>query len=175
MLKKVSIIFITLLVALLLFATTRPDVFRIERSTRIKAPIDKIFAIINDPHQSSQWSPWEKLDLSMKKTYSGPPSGKGAAYHWEGNNEVGAGSSEIIESISPSKITMKLDMLKPFEAHNIVRFVLQPEGETTHVIWSMQGKQPYIAKIIGIFMNCDKLVGKQFEEGLSNLKSLAEK
>ncbi len=173
--KKISIIFFTLLTALLLFATTKPDTFYVERSTRIKAPADKIFSIINDHHQWSAWSPWEKLDPTMKKTYSGPVSGKRAIVDWEGNNEVGAGRSEIIESIPSSKITIKLDMLKPFETHNIVDFTLQPEGETTHVIWAMHGPQPYIAKVASIFINCDKMIGKQFEEGLSNLKNLAEK
>ena len=115
----------------------------------------------------------------MKRTHSGAARGKGAVYEWEGNRQVGAGRIAIIDS-TPSKVTMALDMLKPFEAHNVVEFTLEPKGGSTNVTstkvtWAMRGRQPYMAKLMSTFINCDKMVGSQFEEGLGKLKALAEK
>jgi hypothetical protein len=111
----------------------------------------------------------------MKKNFGAATSGKGAVYAWEGNKNVGQGRMEIAESVPPSKITIKLDFVKPFEAHNIVDFTLEPEGDSTDVTWSMQGDTPYFAKIIHVFINMDRMVGKDFETGLANLKAIAEK
>ncbi|HYE36771.1 SRPBCC family protein [Methylocaldum sp.] len=111
----------------------------------------------------------------MKRTYSGITAGKGAVYEWDGNNEVGKGRMEITESSPPSKITMKLDFLKPFEAHNVVEFTLHPQGDATHATWSMHGPSPYISKVMGLFFNMDKMIGKDFEAGLASLKAVAEK
>lgn len=175
MLKTIIIIVAVLVVAILIFAATRPDVFRVQRAMSIKVPPEKIFAIINDHHNWGAWSPWEKLDPAMKKTYSGAASGTGAIYEWQGNSKAGAGRSEITESSPPSRMTMKLDMFRPFEGHNIVEFTLEPQGGATNVTWAMQGQQPYMAKVMSLFINCDNMVGKDFEEGLANLKTIAEK
>jgi carbon monoxide dehydrogenase subunit G len=175
MLKIIAIVVVVLIAAVLIFAATKPDTFRVQRAASIKAPPDKVFALIDDFKQWGSWSPWEKKDPAMKRTFGTATSGKGAVYAWEGNKEVGQGRMEIAESVSPSKVALKLDFLKPFEAHNIVEFSLKPEGDATSVTWSMQGDTPYFAKIIHVFINMDNMVGKDFETGLANLKAAAEK
>jgi uncharacterized protein YndB with AHSA1/START domain len=137
MIKIAAIVLVVLVAGFLIFAATRPDAFRIERAAAIKAPPEKIFAFINDLHQWTSWSPWEKIDPALKRTYSGAASGKGAAYAWEGNSKVGSGSMEIAESVAPSKITIRLDFLKPFEAHNTAEFSFVRQGDATTVTWAM--------------------------------------
>jgi len=178
MLKILGIVAAVLAVAIvgiLIAAAMRPDIFRVQRSATIKAPPEKIFAFINDYKLWGVWSPYEKLDPAMKRTFGGPASGKGSKYAWEGNNNVGAGSMEILESTPSSKILIKLDFLKPFEAHNTAEFTLVPSGDTTTVTWAMQGPVPFHFKIVHLFMNVDKMVGGQFDEGLASLKAAAER
>jgi uncharacterized protein YndB with AHSA1/START domain len=178
MLQAVIIIVVVVLVGvavLLGFAATKPDEFRMQRSANIKAPPEKIFALINDLHSWTSWSPWEKLDPALKRTYSGAASGPGAVYEWEGNKKVGKGLMEIIDTSPPSRITIKLDFLKPFEAHNTAEFTLDGQGDSTTVTWAMHGNQPYMIKVMTLFFSMDKMVGKEFETGLANLKSITEK
>lgn len=174
MLKIVAII-VALIVAILVYATTRPDTFRVQRSTTIKATPEKIFALINDFHAWATWSPYDKLDPDMTKTVGSIAAGPGAVYEWEGNNKVGKGRMEIIESSPSSKILIKLDFVRPMEGHNTAEFVLEPVGSETRVTWSIQGPCPYLSKLMGIFMNMDTLIGKEFENGLANLKTIGEK
>ena len=159
---------------LLVYAATRPDSFRIECSALIKAPPEKIFGFVNDLHQWTAWSPWEKIDPALKRSYSGPQSGKGAAYGWEGNSKVGSGRMEITESVAPSKVVIKLDFLKPFEAHNTADFTFARQGDATNVTWAMFGPSPFISKLMGTFFNMERMVGGQFEQGLANLKAISE-
>ncbi len=159
----------------LILAATKPDTFRIQRSASITAPREKIFALINDFHNWGVWSPWEKKDPDMRRTFSGAPSGQGAAYAWEGDKNVGKGRMEITEAVSPSKVALKLDFEKPFEAHNTVAFMFEPRGDATNVTWGMQGPTPFFAKIIHVFISMDKMVGKDMEQGLANLKAAAER
>ncbi len=175
MLKIIVIAVLLLVTGLLIYAATKPDSFRIERSTTIKAPPGKVFALINDFHQWEAWSPWEKIDPAIKRTYSGPGSGAGAVYEWAGNKDIGQGRMEIVESTAASKISLKLDFVTPFEAHNFVDFTLLPHGDGTKVTQAMYGPSPYISKLMTIFFSMEKMVGSKYEEGLSNLKSLAEK
>jgi polyketide cyclase/dehydrase/lipid transport protein len=174
MLKKLVIGVLLLIAAILIYAATKPDTFSVQRSISIKASPEKIFPLINDFHAWDAWTPFNK-DPAMKKTFSGANSGKGAKYAWEGNSEVGAGSVSITESLPPAKVALNLDMLKPFEGHNQVEFTLAAEGDVTHVTWAMRGHQPYLGKVISTFIDCDKMIGKDFETGLANLKALAEK
>lgn len=174
MLKIIAIFVAVLIAGVLIFATTKPDTFRVQRATSIKAPPEKVFALINDFNRWGAWSPWEKKDPAMKRTFGATTSGKGATYAWEGNRDVGQGRMEIAESIPASKVALKLDFLKPFEAHNTVEFTLDSKGDTTNVTWVMQGPTPYFAKIIHVFINMDRMVGNDFEAGLANLKSAAE-
>ena len=175
MLKKIAIVVVILVTALLGFAATRPDAFRVQRATSIKAPPEKIFALINNFHRWASWSPYENLDPPMKRTLSGPENAKGAVYEWEGNKKVGQGRMEIMESSPSSKITIKLDFLKPFEAHNTAEFTLDRQGDSTTVTWVMNGHQPYMFKVMSLFFSMDKMIGKDFEAGLANLKSITEK
>ena len=175
MLKTIAIVVVVLIAGVLLFAATKPDTFRVERSASIKATPEKIFAILNDFKQWGAWSPWEKKDPAMKRNFGATTSGKGATYGWEGNKDVGTGSMTITESTPFSKLAINLDFLKPFEAHNVAEFMLTAQGDTTLVTWAMHGPANYMTKIIHVFMNMDKMVGPDFEAGLANLKAVAEK
>jgi len=175
MLKSIAIAFAVLILGVLGYAATRPDTFRVERSATIKAPPDKVYALIDDLKRWEAWSPWEKKDPAMKRTFSAATQGKGATYAWQGNKDVGRGSMEIVDSMAPSRIAIKLDFVEPFEAHNQVEFTLTAKGDATEVRWAMQGPVPYFAKIIHMFMDMDQMVGKDFETGLANLKAAAEK
>lgn len=178
MIKAIAIAGILVAVAVaavLIFAATKPDSFRIERSALIKAPPEKIFAQVNELKAWAAWSPWERIDPAMKRTFSGPGAGKGAAYAWEGNKDVGSGRMELIESVPASKIAIKLDFFKPFEAHNTAEFSFARQGEATTVTWTMYGPSPYMSKLISLVFNMDRMVGGQFETGLANLKTISEK
>ncbi len=175
MLKILAAVVLLLVTGLLIYAATKPDSFRIERSTTIKAPPEKVFALINDFHQWEAWSPWEKIDPALKRTYSGSRSGAGAVYEWAGNKDIGHGRMEIVESTALSKVSLKLDFVTPFEAHNFVDFALTPQGDSTKVTQAMYGPSPYMSKLMTIFFSMEKMVGSKYEEGLANLKNLAEK
>lgn len=172
--KIILLVAAAIIAAILIYAATRPNSFRVQRSTTIKAPPEKIAALIDDFRAFGQWSPWEKRDPDLKRTFSGPPKGKGAVYAWEGNKQVGSGRMEILES-SPQKVVIKLDFLKPFEAHNTAEWTMAPSGDATTVTWAMYGPSPFIAKLMGVFMSMDSMVGKDFEAGLASMKALAEK
>ncbi|MFO0699572.1 MAG: SRPBCC family protein [Nitrospira sp.] len=174
MLQTILIIAVVLVAVILFYAQTRPNTFRVERAARINAPTETVFALINDFHQWASWSPWEKKDLAMKKTYSGSSQGTGAVLDWDGNKDVGTGRMEVLDSIPASKILIKLDFFKPFEAHNTAEFILTPKAGSTEVTWAMYGPQPYMMKVMGFFCDPDKMVGKDFEAGLADLKVLAE-
>jgi uncharacterized protein YndB with AHSA1/START domain len=179
MVKTIAIIVVVLLVVavagVLVLAATKPDTFRVQRATSIKAPPEKIFPLLNDLRSFASWSPYEHKDPAMKRTYSGAARGKGAVYEWDGDKNVGSGRIEIAETSPPSGVTLKLDMLKPFEAHNIVEFTLEPKRDSTNVTWAMHGRVPYLAKIVHVFLDVDTMVGNDFETGLANLKTIAEK
>lgn len=174
MLKIILIVIALLIAGVLIFAATKPDVFRIERKAVFQAPPEKVFALVNDFRQWGPWSPWEKKDPAMKRTFGTITAGKGASYAWEGNKEVGKGSMEIIDSVAPGRIRIKLDFVQPFEAHNLVTITLTPQGKATEFSWAMEGPTPYFAKIIHVFIDMDAMVGRDFEAGLANLKSISE-
>jgi uncharacterized protein YndB with AHSA1/START domain len=140
-----------------------------------QAPPDRVFALINDLHNWASWSPYEKLDPAMRKTYRGAASGQGAVYEWEGNNKVGKGRMEIVDASRPSRVTVKLDLVKPMEGHNIAEFTLQSKGDLTTVTWAMHGPSPYVATVISVFFSMDRLLGRELDTGLGNLKTVAEK
>jgi uncharacterized protein YndB with AHSA1/START domain len=168
------IVILVVVVAILGFAATRPGVFRVERSATIDAPSERIFPLINDFHEWEKWSPYERLDPTMKRTFSGSSLGKGAIYGWEGNGKAGAGRMEIEDSAAPSKVSIKLDFTRPFRASNHVAFTLLQEGNSTDVTWAMEGSSPFMAKLMGLFINMDRMIGKDFERGLANLKAVTE-
>ena len=171
----VAAVIVVIVAGIVIYAATRPDTFRVQRSASIKAPPDKIFPLINDLHAWSAWSPYEKKDPAMKRTFSGAPNGKGAVYEWDGDKNVGKGRMEITDSASPSKVIIKLDFIKPFEGHNTAEFTMEPKGDNTVVTWAMYGPSAFMMKVMGIFMNMDNMIGNDFAVGLANLKTLAEK
>lgn len=174
-LMPVFLIAAALVAALLMYAATRPDTFRVERSLEIKATPEVLFAQINDFKAWRAWSPWETRDPAMKRTFGSVTSGKGATYAWEGNRNVGSGSMEIVEASPTSKLRIKLDFIRPFEAHNTAEFTLRTSGGTTTVTWAMYGPSAFAAKLMGVFMNMDRMIGRDFEAGLAGLRSIAEK
>ena len=174
MLKTIAYSLIALVGAVLLYAATKPDTFHVQRSITIKAPPEKIFAILNDFHQSLSWSPYEKKDPAMKRVFSGDQSGKGAMYKFAGNKEVGKGRLTITDTAPSSKVVIALDFEEPFEGHSVVEYTLDAKEGSTDVTWAMHGTQPYIGKVMSLFIDCDKMIGKDFEVGLANLKALTE-
>lgn len=175
MLKKIALALLALLAIVLVLATMQADRFSVKRSISIKAPPDKIAPLLTDFHRWPEWSPWEHLDPAMKRSFSGASAGQGAVYSWSGNKDAGAGRMEIVEAASPAKTVIKLDFITPFESHNTTVFSLRPEGAMTTVEWDMSGPMPFVSKIMSVFFSMDKLIGKDFEKGLNNLKAAAEK
>jgi uncharacterized protein YndB with AHSA1/START domain len=178
MFEIVVIIAIVIAIAIaivLILAAAKPDTFSVRRATTVRAPPEKIFPLINDFHQWGTWSPFDAKDPGMKRTYSGAGSGRGAVYAWDGNKNVGSGRMEILEASAPSKIVIKLDFFKPFEGHNTAEFTMLPQGDTTSLTWLMHGPAPFMSKVMQVFMNMDKMIGKDFDAGLTNLKKLTER
>ena len=175
MLKKFLIGLVVVVAAILVAAAFQPNVFRVQREATIQAPPAKVFAMVDDFRQWPAWSPWEKLDPAMKRSLGGPANGKGATYAWEGNDDVGRGRMEILDSAAPSRLRIKLDFIEPFESSNTTEFTFEPAGAGTRVVWVMQGPMPYISKLMSVFVSMDRMIGKDFEAGLANLKAAAER
>lgn len=169
------IVLAALLVAVLVYAATKPGTFRVQRSININAPAAMIFPLIDDLHHMQTWSAWEKVDPGMKRVYSGATSGPGAVYQWEGNKEIGQGRMEITESAPPSRIAIRMDFIKPFPAQNTLEFILQADGDSTRVTQAIFGPNPYLSKLVGLVFSMDKMIGGKFEDGLTALKAIAEK
>jgi len=161
-------------VGLVILIAARPHDFRVTRAATISAPAETIFAQVNDLQKWEAWSPWAKLDPAAKSTYEGSGAGVGAVFRWAGNNKVGEGSMTITESRPGELVRFKLEFLKPFKGTNTAEFIFKSEGHQTTVTWSMFGKNNVIGRVMGLIMDCDKMVGGQFEQGLADLKSVAE-
>jgi uncharacterized protein YndB with AHSA1/START domain len=171
----IAVVLAIVIAAVLILAATKPNSFSVQRATTVKAPPEKIFSLINDFHQWGGWSPYETKDPAMKRSYSGPESGKGAVYAWHGNKNVGSGRMEILDTTLPTRIVIKLDFFTPFEGHNTAEFTMLPQGDATHLTWLMHGPAVFVSKVMQVFINLDHMIGKDFEIGLANLKRLTEK
>jgi uncharacterized protein YndB with AHSA1/START domain len=174
MLKKILLGVAAAFVLLVIVIATRPAEFRIERSTTVSAPPEVVFAQVNDFRAWPAWSPWEKLDPTMKRTHSGAPSGVGASYAWLGNDDVGEGKMTIEKSEPPSTVGIKLEFIKPFAATNTTTFTFANTSSGTKVTWAMEGKNNFGAKAASLFMDMDQLVGADFERGLASMKTVSE-
>jgi hypothetical protein len=174
MLKKIAIAVSLLVVVFIAVVVSQPSSFHVERSARMAAPPEVVFPFINDFHRWPSWSPWEKLDPNMQREYSGEPQGKGAAYDWSGNDDVGKGSMRIIESQPPSTVAIALEFKEPWQATNATLFSVSPDGGGSRVTWGMDGESNFMFKAMGLFMNLDEMVGKDFEAGLDNLSRVTE-
>ena len=174
MLIKILMVVAVLIAGILILAARKPDTFSVVRSIRIHGSAADIFAQLNDFSRWKAWSPWEKMDRTMQRNLSGADEGVGAKYEWIGNKKVGHGSMEITEAVPGQKLVIKLDFIRPFEAHNTTVFTLTREGQEVNLRWEMHGANLFMGKLMGIFMDMDKMVGKDFEECLLNLKKLVE-
>lgn len=167
-------VIVVLVVTVFVYALTQPDRFEIRRSVSIKASAEAIFPLINNLHAFNTWNPFDKRDPNIKGSYAGPDSGNGASYAFE-SSKSGSGRVEIVEAVPSSTVIMRLTMIKPIAADNRVAFTLQPEGDTTRVTWAMDGDVPFAGKVMHLVLNMDKMVGRDFETGLADLRALAEK
>jgi uncharacterized protein YndB with AHSA1/START domain len=174
MILRIIIIVAALIAAILAFAATKPETFHVQRSITINASPEKIFALINDFHNWSGWAPQDKEDPTMTRTYSGAAKGKDAFSDWVSSGSAGKGRMTITESVPNKMISINVNFVKPFEAHNVNEFTLEPAGTSTKVTWTMNGTNLYIMKIISVFRNMDSVIGRHFESGLNNLKTVAE-
>jgi len=170
----ILLVIAAVIVLLVAVVATRPSDFRVTRSTAISAPPAVVFAQVNDFHNWDGWSPWARMDPEMKATYAGPAAGTGAVYSWVGNNKVGEGRMTIMESHPSDLVRIKLELIKPFAATNTAEFTFQPQGNQTTVTWNMTGKKNFMTKAMGLVMNMDKMIGGQFDQGLAQMKSVAE-
>jgi len=163
-----------LVVLILIIVATRPSDFHVTRSATIAAPTEQVFPQVNELRNWEAWNPWGKLDPNCKMTYQGPPAGVGASYAWAGNSKVGEGRSTITESQSNERVRFRLEFAKPMKATHAAEFTFRPEGDQTVVTWTMSGRNNFVGKVFGLVVNCDKMIGGQFEKGLARMKSLAE-
>ena len=172
--KKALIAILIIVAAVVVLIATRPATFHIERSVEIGAPAEIPFAMVNGLKQWEAWSPWDKLDPNLQRTYEGPESGVGAKYHWVGNDDVGEGRMSITESVPNQKVVFDLEFLKPMEAKHTTTFTFAPEADNTKVVWAMDGNHNFMGKAFGLFMDMDAMVGADFAKGLSQMKTAAE-
>ena len=174
MLKKIGIGLAGLIVVLAIVVALQPAAFRIERSAQIQAPPSVVYGFVDDFHAWQAWSPWAKLDPNMKTTYGGPPKGQGAEYTWSGNDKVGSGRMQILRASEPNELDVQLQFMAPMTATNTAEFRFKPEADGTQVSWAMTGENGFIGKAFSLVMNMDKMLGADFEKGLSALKQQAE-
>ncbi len=175
MILRIIIVVTLLIAAVLVFAAMKPQTFHLQRSITIKAPPEKIFTLIDDFHNWSAWEPQDKDAASIQRSYSGPEAGLGAVSEWQGTGSTGKGRMHITESVPNSKVSVAVDFVKPFQAHNINVFTLEPAGDSTTVTWNFEGTNVFVLKLMSIFVSMDRIMGSHFESGLENLKSAAER
>lgn len=173
MVKKILLVLLVVVLGVLGYAATKPDTFRVERKAVIPARPEKVYALIEDFHRWGEWSPWEKLDPAMTRTHGGAAKGLGATYAWKGNSDVGEGRMEITEAAPPGKVVIKLDFIDPFESSNVTTFTLAPRDGGTEVSWAMEGPMPYVSKLMDTVVGMDRMIGKDFEQGLANMQDAA--
>jgi hypothetical protein len=169
-----TIIFLVLS-GLCFMISKQPAEFRISRSEVMSVPAAKIFPYVNDLHKWQEWSPWAKMDPNAKEIFEGPASGSGASFSWDGNNKVGQGRMTIIDSRADELVRFRLEFMRPFKATNIAEFTFTFEDNKTRLTWTMSGTNNFVGKAMSLIMNCDKMVGGQFGQGLSTLKSIVER
>ena len=174
MLTIILIVLPVIVLFLIIVAATRPSDFRVTRSAAILAPAGTVFEQVNNLHNWEEWSPWAKLDPNAKNSYEGPAEGVGAAFAWSGNSKVGEGRMSITKSQPNELVIFNLEFIKPFKATNTAEFTFKTNADQTIVTWSMFGKNNFMGKLMGLFINCDKMCGRLFEKGLSQMKTLAE-
>lgn len=174
MVKKIFLVLFAIVLVLVIVVASRPADFRYQRSTTIAAPPAAVFPHVNDLHLWQIWSPYAKKDAAAKYTFQGPPAGPGAAMGWAGNNDVGVGTMTVVESKPDELVRFRLDFKKPFEGSSFAEFTFKPDGNQTLVTWSMSGKNSFVFKAVSMVMDCDKMIGGDFDKGLADLKAIVE-
>ena len=174
MLKKILLALVVMAVVLVVIISNRPSEFRVTRSAMMSAPVPSVFAEVNDLHKWNGWSPWAKMDPNAKNSFEGSAAGAGAKMSWAGNMKVGAGSMTILESHPNDLIRIKLEFFKPFSGDATTEFDFQPQGRQTVVSWSMYGRSNFIHKLMSVFIDCDKMIGGTYEQGLATMKTIVE-
>ncbi|MBI3789448.1 MAG: SRPBCC family protein [Gemmatimonadetes bacterium] len=174
MLMYILLAVVAVIAVILVLAMTKPSTFEVVRRATIKAPAEKLFPLVNDFHGWAAWSPWEELDPTMQRTFTGPASGLGAAYAWQGNKKVGSGRMEITGETRPTNVTIKLDFITPWEGHNVTVFSFTPVADGTEVTWTMTGPTNFMWKVMSVFMNMGDMIGKDFDKGLAKMKRVGE-
>ncbi|MFI5306323.1 MAG: SRPBCC family protein [Polyangiales bacterium] len=174
MFKKILLVLFLIIGGFSAFVASRPDHYHVERSATMAAPADVVYAQVDDLRAWSAWSPWEKRDPDMKKTYEGPERGVGAVYIWQGNQQVGQGKTTITASTPPNALRMETHFIQPFPSVATSGFDLAPSGDHTKVTWSTDGKVAFMGKFFGLFFNMDSIVGPDFDRGLEGIKNVAE-
>ena len=174
MFVKILIGIAVVLALLAIFIATRPAEFSVSRAATMNATPAAVFNQLNDFHKWEAWSPWAKMDPNAKNSFDGPTSGEGAKFAWDGNSDVGAGNMTITESVPNDHVRIRLEFVRPFAGVNDTLFTIKPAGDKTNVTWTMSGKNNFITKAISLVMDCDKMVGPQFEKGLASMESAAQ-
>jgi hypothetical protein len=174
MITKILIAFAVLILIFVIVVASRPTDFSYQRKATITAQPSAVFPHVNDLHKWQVWSPWAKKDPAAKTTFEGPPAGVGSSMSWAGNNDVGEGTMTVIESKPNESVTFKLEFRKPFVGTNLAEFTFKPEADKTQVVWTMTGKNNFFSKAFGLFVDCDKMIGDDFEKGLADLKKIVE-
>ena len=170
----VAIVIAAIVLLFIIVVAMQSRDFRFARSTTVDAPPSAVFAQVNDFHRWDAWSPWAKIDPQMKQTFEGAPAGNGAVYSWTGNKKVGEGRMTIVESHPSDLVRIKLEFMKPFTATNIAEFTFVPQGSQTLVTWGMTGERNFMFKAVHLLMNMEKMIGKEFDKGLADMKRAAE-
>lgn len=174
MLKKILIAVAAIVAIFVIVVAMQPSEFRVERSTTIAAPAETVFAQVNDLHRWDAWSPWAKIDPDAKISFEGPGAGAGAIAKWSGNSQVGEGTMTLTESRPNELIKIKTDIVKPMQVSNMTEFTFKPEGDQTHVTWTVSGHQNFIGKAFCLVMNGKTMMGEMLDGGLTQLKSVSE-
>ena len=174
MAKKILLVLVAIVAAFALFVATRPANYRVSRSISVAAPPSAVYAQVADFHRWDAWSPWAKLDPAMKTTFSGPVAAPGSSYHWVGNDKVGEGQMTIVEAKPAERVGIRLEFIKPFAGTSSTEFVFAPSGGATRTTWTMEGSHNFVGKAFAVFNDMDKMIGADFEKGLSQLKAVAE-
>lgn len=175
MLKKTLVVLAVLLVGFVVVVAMQPSSYRYERSATMAAPPSAVFEQVNDFHKWDAWSPWKALDPAAKTEHSGAPSGKGAVFSWDGNDEMGAGKMTILESRAPEHVQIDLEFFRPFAGKALTAFDLRADGANTHVTWSMAGENDFVCKAFSLFCDMDEMIGKDYDKGLAAIRAIVEK
>jgi uncharacterized protein YndB with AHSA1/START domain len=174
MVLKILLVVLVLIAIILIYAAAKPSIFHVERSATIEACPEKVFPLINDLHNWPRWAPQDREDPTMKRTFAGAESGKGATSNWTGSGNTGTGRMTITESIPPKAVTIAVDWERPFAVRNVNEFRLEPDGSDTRVTWSMSGPNLFVMKLMSVFANMNEWMGQHFERGLNSLKTIAQ-